>query len=143
MNCFIYFAAIGTLPLAAVDAEAQFVKGNQAVAFAADGSKRVEIAPMPITGTARSSMPCPASNPGCRGGPWLMVETPEGLMECTEAYARPNTCRKSTYGVVKLSRLWVVKSGRSWLQCQYPDLGSKCVDMFARPPANLPFSAVQ
>ena len=67
----------------------------------------------------------------------------EGLVECTEAYARPGTCRKSTYGTTRLSRLWVVKSGANWLQCQFPDLSSKCVNMFARPPANLPFDAVQ
>mgnify|MGYP006160620893 CR=1 FL=1 len=49
----------------------------------------------------------------------------------------------STYGTTKLSRLWVVKKGGQWLQCQFPDLGSKCVNVFARPPANLPFDAVQ
>ena len=43
----------------------------------------------------------------------------------------------------KIARLWVVKKGTAWLQCQYPDLGSKCVDMSARPPANLPYDAIQ
>ena len=47
------------------------------------------------------------------------------------------------FGKTKLMRLWVVRSGGKWLQCQLPDLGSKCVDMFARPPSNLPFPAVQ
>jgi hypothetical protein len=121
---------------------AQFVKGNEAVKVMADGSKRVETAPLPATGPIRSTKPCPASA-GCHAGSWHMVETAAGLMECTEAYARPGTCRTSTYGTTKLSRLWVVKSGENWLQCQYPDLGSKCVNMFARPPANLPFDAVQ
>jgi hypothetical protein len=72
-----------------------------------------------------------------------MVETAAGLVECTEAYARPGTCRTSTYGKAKLARLWVVKSQGVWLQCQYPDLRSRCVPMNARPPANLPFDAVQ
>jgi hypothetical protein len=123
-------------------ASAQFVKGNEAVKALRSGTKIVETAPMPTVGPARKSMPCPA-DAGCHAGPWHMVETPAGLQECTEAYARPGTCRKSTYGTEKRSRIWVVKSGDTWLQCQLPDLGSKCVNMFARPPANLPFDAVQ
>lgn len=121
---------------------AQFVKGNEAVKVMPDGSKRVETAPLPTTGPVRSSKPCEATA-GCNAGSWHMVETTDGLLECTEAYARPSTCRASSYGSTKLSRLWVVKSGGNWLQCQYPYLGSKCVNMFARPPANLPYDAVQ
>ncbi len=128
--------------LMSVAAHAQFVKGNEAVHTMTDGTRRVETAPLPASGPIRSMKPCMA-NTACHAGAWHMVETPEALQECTEAYARPGTCRVSTYGTTKLSRLWVVKSGGNWLQCQYPDLGSKCVNMFARPPANLPFDAVQ
>ena len=134
---------IGTaIAFASSIASAQYVKGNEAVKLLPDGSKRVETPPLPATGPIRSTKPCAAAD-NCHGGAWLMVETKDGLVECTEAYARPGTCRKSTYGTTKLSRLWVVKSGTNWLQCQFPDLGSKCVNMFARPPANLPFDAVQ
>jgi hypothetical protein len=122
-------------------AQAQHVKGNEAVKVTATGTK-VETPPLPTTGPIRSTKPCLAAG-NCNAGAWLMVETADGLLECTEAYARPGTCRASTYGDKKISRLWVVKRGSDWLQCQYPDLGSKCVNMFARPPANLPFSAVQ
>lgn len=122
-------------------AQAQHVKGNDAVKVTDTGTK-VEIPPLPTTGPIRSTKPCLATG-SCNAGAWLMVETAGGLVECTEAYARPGTCRASTYGEKKISRLWVVKRGSDWLQCQYPDLGSKCVNMFARPPANLPFSAVQ
>jgi hypothetical protein len=121
---------------------AQFVKGNEAVKVMPDGSKRVETPPLPTTGPIRSTKPCAASEK-CHGGAWLMVETGDGLVECTEAYARPGSCRDSTFGTTKLLRLWVVKSADNWLQCQLPDLGSKCVNMFARPPSNLPFPAVQ
>lgn len=121
---------------------AQHVKGNEAVNVTASGTKRVELAPLPSSGPIRSTTPCLAAK-GCHAGPWHMVETPAGLMECTEPYARPGTCRASTYGTTKVSRLWVVKSKGTWLQCQYPDLGSKCVGVFARTPANLPFDAVQ
>lgn len=122
--------------------QAQFVKGNEAVNMLPGGTKRVELAALPATGPIRSTRPCSAAEK-CHGGAWLMVETKDGLVECTEAYARPGTCRASTYGSTKLLRLWVLKSGDVWLQCQLPSLTSKCVPLFARPPGNLPFPAVQ
>jgi hypothetical protein len=124
------------LALSATASEAQFVKGNEAVVVMPDGSKRVETPPLPPT--AVLAKPCPAGQAGCSGGVWNMVETRDGLLECTEIYARPGTCRPSTYGVQKLSRLWIVKHNSQWLQCQYPDLASKCVSTKA-----LPFDAVQ
>jgi hypothetical protein len=134
--------ALIALALASSAASAQFVKGNDAVRALPGGGSQVETAPLPTTGPIRSTKPC-AAVAGCHAGPWHMVETPEGLRECTEVYARAGTCRPSSYGTTKLARLWVVKSGGEWLQCQYPDLGSRCVKVFARPPANLPFDAVQ
>ena len=118
-------------------AHAQFVKGNEAVTVTAAG-KKVETPPMP--GSVGKAC---GANANCHAGSWRMVETESGLVECTEPWARPGSCRASTYGTQKLPRLWVVKRGSDWLQCQYPDLASKCVPMFARPPANLPFDAVQ
>jgi hypothetical protein len=123
-------------------ASAQFVKGNEAVSIGADGVKRVETPPMPKTGPAARTKPCAAAA-GCHGGAWLMVETRDGLRECTEAYARATSCRASTYGSDRLLRVWVIKSRGKWLQCERPDPSSKCVDMFARPPHNLPYAAVQ
>jgi hypothetical protein len=114
-------------------AAAQFVRGNEAVRLGT-----VELPPLP----ASSGKPCRADGK-CHAGAWHMVETPAGLAECTEPYARLGTCRRSTYGTEKLSRLWIVKKGATWQWCQYPDLDSKCVDIYARPPANLPYSAVQ
>ena len=139
VQSFLVCVALATASSAS---PAQFVKGNEAVKVMADGSKKVETPPLPTTGPIRSSKPCEATA-GCNAGSWHMVETADGLKECTDAYARHSTCRTSSYGTTKISRLWVVKSGGNWLQCQYPDLGSKCVNMFARPPANLPFDAVQ
>ena len=128
-------AVSASLVLASTAVPAQFVKGNEAVAVMPDGSKRVETPPLPSIPLAA---PCPADRPGCVGSSWKMVETGAGLVECTEYYARASTCRKSTYGSQKLSRLWIVKVKSQWLQCQYPDLGSKCVSTKA-----LPLSAVQ
>ncbi len=122
-------AAFGTA------SQAQFVKGNEAVQVMPDGSKRVETPPPPA---ATLAQPCPAARAGCAGGGWKMVETTHGLAECTEFYARPGTCRASTYGTEKRSRVWIVKVKSQWMQCQYPDLASKCVSTKA-----LPFDAVQ
>lgn len=116
-------------------AMAQYVKGNEAVRVLADGTKKVDTPPIPSAGLPA---PCPAEKSGCAGSGWRMVETASGLQECTEIYARPGTCRTSTYGTEKRSRLWIVKSGGQWLQCQRPDIGSKCVSTKA-----LPFSEVQ
>jgi hypothetical protein len=110
----------------------QFVKGNEAVKVLTDGSKQVDTPP---TKGALLVKPCLAANPGCSGGSWKMVETLDGLMECTEIYARPGTCQKSTYGSEKRLRLWIVKSKSQWLQCQYPDLGSTCVSTKSLPVA--------
>jgi hypothetical protein len=136
------FLASVVLALVSLQSMAQFVKGNEAVETSPGAGKRVHIAPLPKTGSASGLKPCKADEP-CHAGAWRMVETTDGLMECTEAYARPGTCRASSYGAVKRSRIWVVKSKGVWLQCQYPDLASKCVPIFARPPANLPYGAVQ
>jgi hypothetical protein len=72
--------------------QAQFVKGNEAVKVMPDGSRRVELPP---TAGALLTKPCPAAQPGCSGGSWKMLETSDGLRECTEVYARPETDRKS------------------------------------------------
>lgn len=130
------FAVFGT------NASAQFVKSNEAVRVSNSGERLVELAPLPSSGPIRKTKPCLAQA-GCHAGPWHMVETRAGLMECTEVYAREGTCRPSSYGTTKLSRIWVVKAGGDWLQCQFPDLGSKCVKVFAPPPTNLPYPAVQ
>jgi hypothetical protein len=131
---------VAVLAFVAGTGSAQFVKGNEVIMVMPDGTKKVETPPS--SAAASKGKPC-AANAGCHPGPWHMVETAAGLRECTEPFARPSTCRDSTYGSQKLSRLWVAKRGSTWLWCQYPDLGKKCVHMNARPPLNLPISAVQ
>ena len=128
------------LALSCAASQAQAVKGNEAVEPLPGGGHKVQIPPMPAS--ARTSKPCRVDE-NCDPGAWRMIETAAGLMECTEPYARPGTCRASSHGTTKRMRLWVVKSKGIWLQCQYPDLGSRCAPIFARPPANLVISTVQ
>jgi hypothetical protein len=135
MNALQRLLAAVALALASTSPMAQFVKGNEAVRAMPDGTKKVETPPLP---TATLAAPCLATNPACTASGWRMVETAEGLRECTELYARPGTCRPSTYGSEKRPRLWIVKIRGQWMQCQLPDLGSKCVSTQA-----LPYSAVQ
>ena len=135
MTAFRHLLTLAALGLATATASAQFVKGNEAVKLMPDGSRKVETPP---TAGALLGKPCPASEPGCSGAGWKMVETPAGLMECTEVYARPTTCRSSTFGAEKYSRVWVVKIGSEWKHCQYPDLGKSCVSI-----KGLPNPAVQ
>lgn len=135
MKAIRHFLTPLTLALMATTANAQFVKGNEAVRVMADGSRKVETPPLP---TATLGTPCSAENLACTPSGWRMVETTDGLRECTEIYARPGTCRTSTYGSEKRSRLWIVKILGQWMQCQYPDIASKCVSTKA-----LPYGAVQ
>ena len=123
-------AVVGSAP-----ALAQYVNGNEAVQTTPTGAKRVETPP---TKGALLSKPCLASDAACTAAGWKMVETAQGLQECTEFYARPGTCRPSTYGTEKRTRLWVVKKDGQWLQCQYPDLSSKCGSL-----KSLPYPALQ
>ena len=104
-----------------------------------DGTKKVETPPLPATGRSARQRPAPRQA-GCHGGAWLMVETADGLRRVHRAYARPGTCRASTYRHREAARgSGSSRRGGQWLQCQLPDIGSKCVNMFARPPDNLPF----
>lgn len=135
MSAVHHLIALAALAIAAAPASAQFVQGNEAIKVMQDGSKKVETPPLP---SATLAAPCPAERAGCAGSGWRMVETVDGLRECTEIYARPGTCRPSTYGKEKRSRLWIVKARGQWMQCQRPDLASKCVSTKA-----LPFSEVQ
>jgi hypothetical protein len=111
-------------------AHAQFIKGNEAVQVQPDGTKKVETPP--IAG-ALLGKPCPATQSGCTGGGWKMVETERGLMECTEVYARPSTCKPSTYGAERRPRVWVVKQGSDWKHCSYPDINKGCVSIKSLP----------
>lgn len=135
MSAVHHLIALVALAIAGAPTSAQFVKGNEAIKVMQDGSKKVETPPLP---SATLAAPCPAERAGCAGSGWRMVETVDGLHECTEIYARPGTCRPSTYGKEKRSRLWIVKARGQWMQCQRPDLASKCVSTKA-----LPFSEVQ
>ena len=134
MNTFHVVATMSLIMLTA-SSNAQYVTGNEAVRLLPNGTKQVDTPPEPANVLAK---PCPATQAGCAGGGWNMVETAHRLSECTEIYARPGTCRASTYGKEKLSRVWIVKRRSEWLQCPYPDLASKCVSTKA-----LPISAVQ
>ena len=116
-------------------ASAQFVKGNEAVKVMADGSKKVETPPLP---SVTLGAPCSALKAGCAGGGWKMLESVDGLVECTEVFARPGTCRPSTYGTEKRSRTWIIKVQGQWTQCALPEIGGKCVSL-----KSLPVSAVQ
>ena len=135
MKAVRHLLALVALALAATTASAQFVKGNEAVKVMPDGTKKVETPPLPA---ATLGTPCSADNPACTASGWRMVETPDGLRECTEIYARPGTCRPSTFGTEKRPRLWIVKTRGQWMQCQLPDIASKCVSTKA-----LPYSAIQ
>lgn len=135
MKSNIQLLALIALVLGSSAVSAQFVKGNEAVHVMTDGTKKVDVPPLP---TVSLGSPCPATKPGCAGGGWKMLESEAGLVECTEIFARPTTCRPSTYGNEKRSRIWIVKVKGQWVQCAQPDISGKCVSL-----KSFPISAVQ
>lgn len=135
MKAVLWIALCGAMVTASVPALAQFVKGNEAVKVAVDDSMKVDTPPLP---PATLGAPCAATNTACMASGWRMVKTSEGIRECPEIYARPGTCRVSTFGTEKRPRLWIVKTKGQWMQCQFPDINSKCVSTKA-----LPVSAIQ
>ena len=135
MRAIRHLLALVAMALAAATASAQFVKGNEAVKVMPDGTKKVETPPLPA---ATLGAPCPATKSGCAGGGWKMLESQSGLVECTEVFARPGTCRDSTYGTEKRSRVWIVKLKGEWTQCERPDVSGKCISL-----KGFPISAVQ
>jgi hypothetical protein len=135
MKAVLHHLALIALALASTTSTAQFVKGNEAVKVMADGSRKVETPPLP---TVSLGAPCPATKAGCAGGGWKMLESSAGLVECTEVFARPGTCRPTTFGTEKRSRAWIVKRNGEWRQCERPDVSGKCVSL-----QSFPISAVQ
>ena len=105
---------------------AQFVKGNEAVTVMPDGSKQVETPPLPPASLGQA---VPRRASGLRG---RRLEDGRdrraACMECTEFYARPGTCRASTYGTREASRVCGSSSHKSPVAAMpVPDLASKCV----------------
>ena len=135
MKSNVQLVAAIALVLGSSAASAQFVKGNEAVRVLTDGTSKVEVPPLP---SVALGSPCAAAKPGCAGGGWKMLESESGLVECTEVFARPTTCRPSTFGAEKRSRAWIVKIKGQWMQCAQPDISGKCVSL-----KSLPISAVQ
>ena len=117
MKAVRHLLALVALALAATTASAQFVKGNEAVKVMPDGTKKVETPPVPRPPLGASLAP---HNPAARPAAWRMVETADGLLECTEIYARPAPVAPSTYGTEKLLASVDGQGRGQWLQCQLP-----------------------
>lgn len=135
MKAFRILWTLAAAGLLSTPSLAQFVKGNEAVTALPEGGRKVETPPLP---SASLGAPCPAVKAGCAAGGWKMLESKQGLIECTEVFARPGTCRPSTYGKEKRSRVWIVKLKGEWRQCVRPDVNGKCVKL-----TSFPTSAVQ
>ena len=136
MKSSSHVLGLSTPVLVTSRAATQFVNDTEAVILRPGASKRAETRPRPATGSV-STLKAPMANPTCNAGPWLMVETSDGLVECTEVSARGEARRKSAYRAIKATRLWMVRPGAVWLQRQCPNIGSTRANILARRRANL------
>ncbi len=73
---------------------------------------------------------------------WIMVETDEGLVECTDPVYHPNQCRPSTYGQKLLSRTFLVLYRGQWMACVNPakvDKRNGCLRVLQPREGQVPF----
>jgi hypothetical protein len=119
MKAVRHLLALVALALAATTASAQFVKGNEAVKVMPDGTKKVETPPLPARTASEGEALRRRRRMHGAAGTWSRTGRARRVHRGLRAAY--GTCRKSTTGR-EASRLWVVKTGSSGLQCQYPDM---------------------
>ena len=140
MNRLTPIAAIGVLfAFAATTTQAQTsgaaFPGNEAVQIV--NGKRVVEAP-PLTATAQryvkggGKLPPPAA-----AGEVFMIESPEGLVECSGTYLSGTGCVPSTLGKTKRPRFWTVKLNGAWLNCDSRAASRKCEPASAGMPGGM------
>lgn len=109
--------------------------GNEAVQIV--NGKRVVEAP-PLTATAQryvkggGKLPPPSA-----AGEVFMIESPEGLVECSGTYLSSTGCVPSTLGKTKRPRFWVVKLNGAWLNCDSRAQSRKCEPASAGMPGGM------
>lgn len=131
-------AAIGLLfAVAATHAQpaGSAFPGNEAVRVV--NGKRVVEAP-PLTATAQryvkggGKLPPPSA-----AGEVYMIESPEGLVECSGTYLSSTSCIPSTLGKTKRPRFWTVKLSGAWVHCDSRASSRKCEPASAGVPGGM------
>ncbi len=63
----------------------------------------------------------------------FMIETQEGLVQCTVPFFAKVGCEPSTFGQVKRSRTWIVLRAGRWDACIGIDKPTKCREIYPKP----------
>ena len=140
MNRLTPIAAIGVLfAFAATTTQAQTsgaaFPGNEAVQIV--NGKRVVEAP-PLTATAQRYVKGGAKlPPPSAAGEVFMIESPEGLVECSGTYLSGTGCVPSTLGKTKRPRFWTVKLNGVWVHCDSRAPSRKCEPASAGVPGGM------
>ncbi len=108
-----------------------YAEGNEAVGKEAAGNRKVELPPAPVGRSGKPQLLNPTPMPVTSSGFVYMIETNDGLTECSHADIRSGECQPSTIGTKKRSRIWVVKRNAKWWLCGSPARSAECYD----PPA--------
>ena len=99
-----------------------------------EGKQRVMLPPMPRDGNGKPATPTPDPYPlgDTRGSLVYMIETGQGLIECSELHRR--LCRASTFGKRQQVRYWIVRRNGLWHMCNGPEATATCVVPIALEP---------
>lgn len=63
----------------------------------------------------------------------FMIETQDGLVQCTVPFFAKEGCEPSTFGQLKRSRTWIVLREREWQACIGIDKPKKCRAIYPKP----------
>lgn len=108
-----------------------YAEGNEAVSKDSAGRRKVELPPMPVGGSGKPQRLTADPMPVATSPFVYMLETNDGLTECTHPYVRDGECQPSSIGTKKRSRIWMVKRNGKWWLCGGPARSAECYD----PPA--------
>ena len=121
----LFVAAVLLLvSLAAISAERYLPEGNEIFYIDKEGVKRIMLPPPLIDRTGKRVVP--KAKPLDKAVYLYMIQTFDGLIECSEPAIEQGACRPSSIGNYVSYRTWVVRRSGKWLHCDGPSRQAKC-----------------
>ena len=112
------------LSLAAISAERYLPEANEIFTTDKDGVKRIMLPPVPVDRNGKRVVA--KAKPLAAAVYLYMIQTFDGLVECSEPAIEQGACRPSSIGSYVSYRTWVVRRSGKWLHCDGPGRQAKC-----------------
>ena len=121
----LFVAAVLLLvSLAAISAERYLPEANEIFTTDKDGVKRIMLPPVPVDRNGKRVVA--KAKPLAAAVYLYMIQTFDGLIECSEPAIEQGACRPSSIGNYVSYRTWVVRRSGKWLHCAGPAKDAKC-----------------